>query len=398
MKLMIQTVKNVVKEVEVDPTSDTFDDLRQKVIELFKYPPDSKVTLIHQAKIIGKTDATISTYERIKDGDRIIAMRRQGVTQSSQQAPPPQVSTAPATSSTTASAEESTQAVPSVNASETVSQAPAAESTADVSAQVESANAPAASAAAAPSLVIGGAAEEMINNIVSMGFEREQVVRAMRAAFNNPDRAVEYLTTGMPPTMNPAGAPGSASGSANATPMTGPAQSPSTGPTPAMVGVNEDEDGPMGVEFGAMPRDDGSGTAAPADPAAATSDGMGLLMQLQQIVATNPEMLPIILQGLERTNPQLVQHIREHPEQFIEMLNGVVGSSGGNGVPGRGGPVTISLTQPEMEAVNRLVDMGFPRNAVVQAYLACDKDENATANFLFDNMEDMMEGDQQGSG
>lgn len=43
--------------------------------------------------------------------------------------------------------------------------------------------------------VTGTAYETAINNMMEMGFERDQIVKAMRASFNNPDRAVEYLMT-----------------------------------------------------------------------------------------------------------------------------------------------------------------------------------------------------------
>ncbi len=44
-------------------------------------------------------------------------------------------------------------------------------------------------------LVTGAAYEEAITRITEMGFPRDQAILALRVSFNNPDRAVEYLTS-----------------------------------------------------------------------------------------------------------------------------------------------------------------------------------------------------------
>lgn len=49
---------------------------------------------------------------------------------------------------------------------------------------------------AASNLVAGTTLESTVQQILDMGggsWDRETVVRALRAAFNNPERAVEYL-------------------------------------------------------------------------------------------------------------------------------------------------------------------------------------------------------------
>ena len=43
------------------------------------------------------------------------------------------------------------------------------------------------------SMVTGDEYEAMIERIAEMGFERSQIMAALQASFNNPNRAIEYL-------------------------------------------------------------------------------------------------------------------------------------------------------------------------------------------------------------
>ncbi|XP_064236371.1 UV excision repair protein RAD23 homolog B-like [Aotus nancymaae] len=222
---------------------------------------------------------------------------------------------------------------------------------------------------ATSALVTGQSYENMVTEIMSMGYEREQVIAALRASFNNPDRAVEYLLMGIPgdrenqavvdpPRAASTGAPQSSAVAAAAATTTATTTTTSSGGHPLEFLRNQPQ-----------------------------------FQQMRQIIQQNPSLLPALLQQIGRENPQLLQQISQHREHFIQMLNEPVQEAGGQGGGGGGGSGGIAeagsghmnyiqVTPQEKEAIERLKALGFPEGLVIQAYFACEKNENLAANFL----------------
>ncbi|NXJ86093.1 RD23B protein, partial [Trogon melanurus] len=216
-------------------------------------------------------------------------------------------------------------------------------------------------------LVTGQSYENMVTEIMSMGYEREQVIAALRASFNNPDRAVEYLLMGIPGDNQAVPEPPQAA-------STGTSQSSAVASAVATIPTTAGSLGGHPLEF---------------------LRNQPQFQQMRQIIQQNPSLLPALLQQIGRENPQLLQQISQHQEHFIHMLNepvlesrqGLSGSddsasTGGVAEAGNGHMNYIQVTPQEKEAIERLKALGFPEGLVIQAYFACEKNENLAANFL----------------
>ncbi|XP_034403269.1 UV excision repair protein RAD23 homolog B [Cyclopterus lumpus] len=227
---------------------------------------------------------------------------------------------------------------------------------------------------AVSNLVTGPSYDAMVTEMMLMGYEREQVVAALRASFNNPDRAVEYLLTGIPGRE-----PGIAAGPVGLV-------------TPVSV-----QAAPIGGI--SLPANTGSSPSAGGGNPLSFLRNQPQFHVMRQLIQQNAALLPALLQEIGRENPELLQEISSHQEQFIQMLNEpnpeAVPAGGGGGAGGAGGAGGIAgdapggshmsyiqVTPQEKEAIERLKALGFPEGLVIQAYFACEKNENLAANFL----------------
>lgn len=346
MKITLKNLQQQTFQVDIDPTK-TVKHLKQQ-IETEKgkdYPADNQ-RLIYAGKIL--TDENAIAEYNIDEKKFIVVM----VTKPKQPEKSDSGDAAQAPSTPVVAPE--VPAYPTVAPVTPVTESSTVETIAPAVAALSGGN-------AESTLLMGEQYDTMVRNIMDMGYDRPQVEQALRASFNNPDRAVEYLITGIP-VMD---------------------EQEVVNETADMSQIDEQQ--------------------SDAEDPLAFLRSQPQFQQMRHVIQQNPQLLNAVLHQIGQTNPALLQLISQNQESFVRMLNEPTPAAGGGGggggttvttppvstAPATGGQAAaglqqgmIQVTPQDKDAIERLKALGFPEHLVVQAYFACEKNENLAANFL----------------
>ncbi|KAJ5872245.1 uncharacterized protein N7529_004598 [Penicillium soppii] len=368
MKLTFKDLKQEKFVIDVEP-SETVREVKVKIAQEKGEYEAERMKVIYSGKIL-QDDKTVESYN-IQEKDFLVCLpsKQPKAPAAASQVPSTPAPRAPVSTPAAPPAPQAAAAPPTSAAPATPSPAGAAQT---------------GPAFGDPSaLSMGSAAEGAVAQMEAMGFARTDIERAMRAAFFNPDRAIEYLLTGIPDNIQEQQQQQRQEAEESA---------PTGAAPPAATGGEEplnlfEAAAQAGGEGG---RTRGAGAAAGAGAGAAGGEALGSLeflrsnphfQQLRQLVQQQPHMLEPILQQVAAGNPQIASIIGQNSDQFLQLLGEELDDDEGALPPGA---QAISVTEEERDAIERLCRLGFPRDSVIQAYFACDKNEELAANFLFD--------------
>lgn len=387
MKIFVKTLKGTHFDIEVKP-EDTVVDVKKTIetVQGADVYPAAQQMLIHQGKVL--KDGTTLEENKVAENSFLVVMLSKSkssagagsTTSSAPTAKAPQSSVAPPASSPAPATTPQPTPAESISAPSPAAPAPV-QASAAVSSDVYG--------EAASNLVAGTNLEGTIQQIIEMGggsWDRDTVVRSLRAAFNNPERAVEYLYSGIPEAAEVPRAPANVPAATNMA-----AQPQPTGQQTAQVPSSGPNANPLDLFPQGLPNlGSNAGGANPLDFLRNSPQ----FQALRAMVQANPQILQPMLQELGKQNPNLVRLIQEHQADFLRLINEPVeGGEGNNILEQLAGamPQAITVTPEEREAIERLEAMGFDRALVLEVYFACNKNEELAANYLLDHSHEFQE-------
>ncbi|PSS33603.1 Ubiquitin receptor RAD23d like [Actinidia chinensis var. chinensis] len=356
MKVFVKTLKGTHFEIEVK-LEDTVADVKKNIetVQGSDVYPATQQMLIHQGKVL--KDATTLEENKVAENSFVVIMlsKAQPASSSAPSTQPSTASQSPAPTARTLQTAPAPAPAPAPTSSES-----------DVYGQ------------AASNLVAGSNLETTIQQLLDMGgesWDRDTVIRALRAAYNNPERAVEYLYSGIPEQAEvPPAAQAPASGQA----MNPPAQA-----LPPAVPTRGPNANPLNLFPQGVPNVGSNASVGNLDFLRNSQQ----FQALRTMVQANPQILQPMLQELGKQNPHLMRLIQEHQADFLRLIN-EPGEGEGNILEqlAEAVPQAVTVTEEEREAIERLEAMGFDRALVLEVFFACNKNEELAANYLLDHM------------
>jgi UV excision repair protein RAD23 len=227
-----------------------------------------------------------------------------------------------------------------------------------------------------------------IKQLVDMGFSEEMAKNALNAAKGDIPTAIDFLYSGIP--------------SAN---KVHPVLS-------EFLDENEEEEGEGQVEL----NQDAINNIDLNDANALKN----ISSVVKVIINEDPDQLQNLLEDIEEINPEIIEYIKQNENEFKNLISQPITSQdllvfdqlmGGkdeeaydeeeivgegihnilanannfNNLNTANLTSNVTFTPNERESIERIKALGFSELDVMQAFIACDKNEELTANFLLEN-------------